>query len=203
MAVLSLSPRASAAFLKSLTELREREQLSLVRVSQILGCCRRTAWELLRPGCAVRVRQKYADKLGRYLGVPDFAPWQSSNDFKNGLRAIRDAWKKATEPADRRRTAWRLAIFVSEVALCTYKVASTSTLTVNPMRNPAALDILMTPLGTQLSGRIRFEFDTRKREVIHMSYTNVQGQRGYNGHLTTFSLHRILTQVRSWQKVTL
>ena len=127
MPAATLSKADSSAFRKLLAALTAKNKWTLSQVADVLGCSRKTAWWHLQPSCKVRVRGTYADRLSASAPTADVT-WSVKNRVRIGTAEIVAAWSKCSTVAQRRKLAYRLAIFISESAILLYGLPTTTLL---------------------------------------------------------------------------
>jgi hypothetical protein len=201
MPVATLSKADSAAFRKLLAELTAKNKWTLAKVATILGCSRKTAWCHLQPACQVRVRGVYADRLAGSAPTGGVA-WSTKNRVRIGTAEIMAAWSKCATAAQRRKLAYRLAVFISECAILLHGIPTTTLLVATDINaEPDSVTVTLLIPRTRICGSVLIAFDRRQRDKLGVSFCDSAGNNFFKGFLHKELLPKLFTKLKSWQKV--
>lgn len=201
MPAATLSKADSSAFRKLLAALTAKNKWTLSQVADVLGCSRKTAWWHLQPSCKVRVRGTYADRLSASAPTADVT-WSVKNRVRIGTAEIVAAWSKCSTVAQRRKLAYRLAIFISESAILLYGLPTTTLLVATDINaEPDSVTVTLLLPRTRICGTILISFDRRQRRKINVSFCDAAGIIFFKGFLHKDLLPKLLSKLKSWQKV--
>lgn len=192
MAKKSLSVVASSRFREALSEIMRERDLSLQQTATILGCCRKTVWNLLRAETTSSARLCYSHRLAKYLGYDGKPPWDASGGCDYGVRDILKEWKAASTPSLRRKAAYRLSVYANEMAVETFGLATATELLVSEAKEPARVRLFLLR-GNAAPSSICLFFDASKRERIAIKFVTSQGHERYSGELLPPTLASLLT----------
>lgn len=199
MASSSLSRDDSEAFRKLLVKKKKEKGWTLLDVSKILGCSRKTAWNHLQPKCRTFVRAVYAERLAKQVPA-DAVVWNAAQKVRAGTELILAAWLKAEKAPARRKLAYRLATFITESAISLYGLSATTTsLATDCNAEPDTLTVTLCVSYTRICGSIIINFDRQRRDRISLVFCNTDGGISHNSYLTKELLHKIYSKVKSWQ----
>ena len=188
-----LTRAASASFL---THLRaECDRSGLGKIAEALGCCRKTAWNLTRPGCKTLVRRAYAIGLAKFLGVTGREPWDTSTSTSSGVKDIVAAWVAADDPTARRRVAQRLSIYLTEKASLDYKLVVSSQLVTSTSTSPSMLRVTLSRPFTSDYYSITFMLAADVKKTPWMTLRNHLGEGIFNGPFTAGDLIKIFNRI--------
>lgn len=202
MPAATLSKADSSAFRKLLVALAAKNKWTLAQIATILGCSRKTAWYHMQPSCKVRVRGTYADRLSDAAPC-GAAPWSTNNRVRIGTAEIMAAWSsKCATVAQRRKLAYRLAIFISESGILLYGLPTTTLLVATDINaEPDSVTVTLMIPRTRICGTMLFSFDRRQRDKINASFCDAAGNNFYKGFLHKDLPHKLFIKLKSWQKV--
>lgn len=200
MPAATLSKADSSAFRRLLVAMTAKNKWTLAQVAAALGCSRKTAWCHLQPSCKVRVRGTYADRLA--VGAPTGeVTWSAKNRVRIGTAEIMAAWRKCATVAQRRKLAYRLAIFVSESGILLYGLPTTTLLVATDINaEPDSVTVTLLIPRTRICGTMLFSFDRRQRDKINVSFCDAAGTNFYKGFLCKDLLPKLFSKLKSWQK---
>ncbi len=198
MARPTLSAADSDRFRECLVELRRKNDWSLSSVSRILGCCRKTAWTHLQPGCEARVKVSYARRLADYSGQ-EFS-WDPKNRLRMGLQGILSAWKEASISPLRRKVAWRLAIYLSEYAVIEHEMVTSVCVVSGLQGNPSHLELVLQNPMSSAYGQLVIHFDAQERDTLALHFGSSESKVTFKGELSSSTFLNIINKIRSWKK---
>lgn len=167
---------------------------SLYDLSVILGCCKKTVWNLLCLKKRPAVNRRYSDNLTRYLGLAGRPPWDPTGGCGYGMADILREWRSNEGPSHRRRVANRLSVFVTELVAGTFKMSSAAELLVSSSGEPARLRItIMSP--TSAPSTLLMFFDPSNRDKLDIKFTNPKGHQSFSGAMQVRTISQLLDRV--------